>query len=1458
MVDFIPDTAPVDSRFVLDEPAQRFIPDKESVFGSGVAKAKLAYQEVGRFLDESSGEALAWAEKQLGPIQFTAPKLRALAAKAPDKAARVAERTKEIEETKARIAATEPQYDPENPITSTAKRAASTAIGLLGEIPLFMVGGGPAGTAAKAATSGLVKIAPKTAKAASAALTQAGAFAGEAGLRGQSPEEIAAQGATGAAFGTAGQVAPRGLKTIAEGLVFIGAEKLKGHDLEAKDYGEILGILVGMKTVGKAYQKVTDTAVDIKKAAAISRSRAGMTQEKVKMAEEVMTSPEGKALIEEALKRPEEQVQVKEKPRVLTEPTPGIEPSAVAQRALFEGPTIPERLAAASKANIEARVLKNKARIRAIREEHKAAMDAAVKGVPLTPEEIVYKSDYSLKPSLREEALVKLQEIFPGTTPMERLSLLRERQKQVVPEKSKDFGLGARVTEDVTLTDLYVKGGALAPAEVVSLADRKAAAIETVKAWEPISRDWTADPTAETGRPTHYYGIERGNFSTRKAEVILTVTESGTTAYNARTADGRDLGTYPTPREAMQAVSDAVALPTTKPPGVPPSQRGAIDPELLLPKPIRMGIERVNKDVKAVLDTLKVYKEFTSNRKQLEAEYDDLAKFNKFIAFTHGLLQVRELNKNLPWLNDQVDAVRSMHQITSARLQVTKEHILAWQALGKDQAGKVYETMVKETLDKRVLTPEELSKYKLSAEALLVRQKIKADYARFLDDAEHLLRLRAAGRLEGPALDAELKGITEDFTALRSKPYTPLSRWGKLLVVAKRGDKTLEVKNFANELAARWEEPKMAARYAKDRSVNVTRSYVPDSVISLQNMPPRIAERMVNELLKDPTLSPKQAADIRESLNNLIYRLSPEASWRKHLLERKGTAGFSWDGIRAYASYMQHGTNHLARLQFGDILSENINRGNLAAKALQKRGVSNVDYLKLVEWMEHHRQYIMNPKNEWAAARSASFIVYLGFLPKAAFVNLTQTPMVTLPYLAARYGDGAALGSMLKAMKDVPMSSIKNKKVLSKEEVVLFDRLAAILDESFASHVGATAEGGILNRALATNALGRGFATVAEKAPYLFQIAEGYNRRVTALATYRLARGAGLNEEAAISTAQKAVEDTQFEYASWNRPVFMRGKPSILTVFMQYIQNMLFFLARDPGAVRALVLLAGAAGIQGLPFMEDILDMLDRTLSTPNNKFDSRKEVRAAAVELGINPDFAMHGTAHFGLGLPYVDMSGSMSLGRPIRLTEPLLRQTTDFKTQFSDTAQDALGAAISYPIEMWKFVAGTTPDTGKAMERILPGFARGPVQAYKALTDEVIKIKGGKDISMPTDDLDTWGKAAAMVTGFQLQEATAERERVFAINETKKYYEARHKALMDNYEYALNIKSPEGIKDAGKAIAQYNREVPFKTYAISIRDLQSSLKQKAMRNALEEAGLVGSKMGADVVIEYAPAFPK
>jgi nucleotide-binding universal stress UspA family protein len=73
----------------------------------------------------------------------------------------------------------------------------------------------------------------------------------------------------------------------------------------------------------------------------------------------------------------------------------------------------------------------------------------------------------------------------------------------------------------------------------------------------------------------------------------------------------------------------------------------------------------------------------------------------------------------------------------------------------------------------------------------------------------------------------------------------------------------------------------------------------------------------------------------------------------------------------------------------------------------------------IADWMQRHLDYIMHPPNEWTAVRSVAFMHHLAWSPGAAFINLTQIPMVAVPYLSSRFGNLKIIPAFMKAGRDL-------------------------------------------------------------------------------------------------------------------------------------------------------------------------------------------------------------------------------------------------------------------------------------------------------------------------------------------------------------------------------------------------------------------------------------------------------
>lgn len=121
----------------------------------------------------------------------------------------------------------------------------------------------------------------------------------------------------------------------------------------------------------------------------------------------------------------------------------------------------------------------------------------------------------------------------------------------------------------------------------------------------------------------------------------------------------------------------------------------------------------------------------------------------------------------------------------------------------------------------------------------------------------------------------------------------------------------------------------------------------------------------------------------------------------------------------------------------------------------------------------------------------------------------------------------------------------------------------------------------------------------------MFSYTEQFNRRVTALAAYRLEkerlRSQGVTDEQqliadATEAADKAITRAQGEYAMFNRPEMARG--NVLQYIFMYKQFVIITVELmrglpPKGQMLMLGLLLMTSGLKGLPFAEDILDIVD-------------------------------------------------------------------------------------------------------------------------------------------------------------------------------------------------------------------------------------------------------------------------
>ncbi len=320
----------------------------------------------------------------------------------------------------------------------------------------------------------------------------------------------------------------------------------------------------------------------------------------------------------------------------------------------------------------------------------------------------------------------------------------------------------------------------------------------------------------------------------------------------------------------------------------------------------------------------------------------------------------------------------------------------------------------------------------------------------------------------------------------------------------------------------------------------------------------------------------------------------------------------------------------------------------------------------------------------------AAVLLQLGGSFATAIINTISMVTHTIPYLGTYnesrgYGGGFGMptsaGAMVRAVSNTWRGGLanydsiynlakgENKDSLQQENGINQDEADALLDATGAGVLQAAQ----FNALVGTSRGGRSSNRMngAIKAwMYMFSYTEQLNRRATFLAAYRLERErilgannlggmanleANLPEEAAFVKQQatefatKAVNTSQGEYAMYNRPEMARGNfAQYIFMYKQFVIISVQLMKGLPrsGRIYMLGMLLLLSGMKGLPFADDIFDLVE----TLAQKFGIK--MSTVEVEMSKLADAVIPGSA------PYV-MRG---------ILDPVLGATFSTRLGFGD----------------------------------------------------------------------------------------------------------------------------------------------------------------------------------------------
>jgi hypothetical protein len=584
--------------------------------------------------------------------------------------------------------------------------------------------------------------------------------------------------------------------------------------------------------------------------------------------------------------------------------------------------------------------------------------------------------------------------------------------------------------------------------------------------------------------------------------------------------------------------------------------------------------------------------------------------------------------------------------------------------------------------------------------------------------------------------------------------------------------------------------------------------------------------------------------------------ISADSTRRNRVFRRKNIAGYSQDGMRILAEFGVTMANKIAYAELGEAINDAMagrrvdvafdNRGQVKIDTLADSNVWQLDgpesgfYRNVAD---ETVSFVLSPREGSTVSsklRGAATAHFLGGSVAAGLVNMSSLPMNTVPWLSQHTSYADAMAKVLGAVK----TSAANFNAI-RDLPTLMDttkRLDGIDDTDGLRHAlqVAAQDGTILDTEIyQIMGLSRGqeysMSGTVQKAVQVwmtpFRLAEQMNRMATFIAAYKVAKGNNLDNDAAYALAQETVYSTQFRYDDANRPALARGDwTSILFVFKSYpifVLETMSFLAKENPRAAAFMLgsLVMVAGIQGLPFAEDLEDLIDtiaqRLFGSPFNSQRWLRNTLKTASEAVTGTDLSsifMHGVVNTMTELNFASRVG---LGNLIPGTR-IGTADADYKSVMTEVigpvgamVGGVLGGADA--LNRGAFVEAAR----KALPLGAQNFVKGTQQWNSGFATDI----GGRklvDVSGWEAFWQSFGMSSAAVSSAY----TADR----IDRQTTAYYQAARGVFQSGIVKAVKAGDAGAIKDATDAVIAWNTAHP---------DMPMSISPASIRRAVTQAGM-------------------
>jgi hypothetical protein len=597
-----------------------------------------------------------------------------------------------------------------------------------------------------------------------------------------------------------------------------------------------------------------------------------------------------------------------------------------------------------------------------------------------------------------------------------------------------------------------------------------------------------------------------------------------------------------------------------------------------------------------------------------------------------------------------------------------------------------------------------------------------------------------------------------------------------------------------------------------------------------------IAQVMKGLSVKDPVTG-KMTPASQQQMNNVYQAylaLFPAGSIAKNFMRSKNVPGMEKDIIRGYGDTMLKWTRKLADTIY-------VPQIDAAVEGIKEQAKGDDTLTAVYKNIKQQQDFFHNPTfNKFTHAATAfSYFEYISGNISSALINLTALPMLVYPILGARFGFAKAAAAMTASNRTASNWVLKGDNTDPKYKG-LYDYLQ---DHGQLEHTQARElmEGRRTNTADQVGLK----AKILDGLSIPFSATEKYNRAITAIAAYDLAKANNFSETKALQYAIDTVKDVHTSGMAETAPLWMQNSIGrVFFTFKSFAWNSAFLMARafhqsfakDPSLsaeenkvirdiarrqlLGTIAMTSVFAGVKGMPFMglaQVMGQMLHALFGDDDEPYDFNEDLRDFFGELMYKGP---------------VNYITNLEIANRVGVAQDLIWRDDPRASDglVLGAMQRAFGPAGSYLVNVENaakmFNEGHTE---RAIEAVMPSFIRNGMKGTRYMVEGARTLKGDP----VEEDINAYN-AMMQVVGFSPASLSSKYEITSAAKNYEKKVADRRQRLLNMYDMARTGGDYDLMAEAREDINDFNSAHPGNRITGTTLQKSQSARKAAERNMI------------------------